>query len=176
MKKKNSSYYQFITPYLERGNATEIKEAKTLYRRKYKAEWRKLKRRQIKEITTAWEKEEYNTLRTEATGHKESITQFIKKATVGYMNKRYVVPNEVQVNKVMQLLALIYNGIAELQDESTIPVEVGKKLLLDINQLEREIRIELFSPKTIEQMILEYIWEKPQGKSLLIEFIKTIAI
>jgi hypothetical protein len=165
-----------MAPFLETGDGKTIDNAKTEYRKKYKAEWRKTKRRQIKEITTAWEKEEYKSLKEEAIRHKESITRFIKKATVGYMNKRYVTPNEMQVTKVMQLLALTYNCINELKDESNIPAEAGRKLLFDIHQLEREIRIELFSPKTIEQSISEYILEKPQVKPQLIEFIQTIPV
>ncbi len=165
-----------MAPFLESGDEQAIATARKEYRRRYKTQWRKVKRKQIKEITTAWEKDEYKDLKDEARRHKESITRFIKRATVAYMNNRYVTPNEAQVTKVIQLLALAYNTISELKDESNIPAEAGRKLLFDIHQLEREIRIELFSPKTIEQTITEYIREKPPVKAQLIEFIQALEI
>lgn len=165
-----------MTPFLESGDEQVISTARKDYRKKYKTQWRKAKRKQIKEITTAWEKDEYKNLKDEANHHKECIARFMKKATVAYMSKRYVTPNEAQVTKVIQLLALTYNTISELKDESNIPAEAGRKLLLDIQQLERDIRIELFSPKTIEQTITEYIREKPPVKAHLIEFIQALQI
>lgn len=175
-KHRHTAFYTYMTPFLETGNDTLITKAKNDYRRKYKTEWRKAKRKQVKEITTTWEKEEYKILKDEANRHKESITRFMKKATVGYINKRYVTPNEAQITKVMQLLALTYNSISELKDESNIPAEAGRKALLDLNELERNIRIALFSPKTIEQTITEYIREKPLIKPLLVEFIQNLQV
>lgn len=171
---RHTAFYTYMAPFLESGNEAAIAHAKKEYRRKYKAQWRKAKRKQVKEIATSWEKEEYSMLKSEAKRHRKSITLFIKKATVAYMDKRYVVPNEAQITKVMQLLALTYNSINELKDESNIPAEAGRKALFEIDKLEREVRIILFSPKTIEQNITEYIREKYKGKDKLIEFIKNL--
>lgn len=173
---RHTAFYVYMAPFLELGDEQVIATARKEYRRKYKTQWRKAKRKQIKEITIAWEKDEYKNLKDEAKRHKESITRFIKRATIAYMDKRYVVPNEEQVTRVMQLLALIYNSISELKEEETIRQETGKKLLFDVCQLELDIRVQLFSPKTIEQVITEYIHKKPTHKSQLIEFIQVLEI
>ena len=163
-----------MTPFLATGHANVIDEAKKEWRRKYKADWRKQKRKQVKEITTAWGKDEYKILKEEAKRHKQSITRFIKESAVAYMDKRYITPHEAQVTKIMQLLALTYNSITELKEDSTIPTDTERKILFEIHQLEREIRIALYSPNTIEQHITEYMQQAPPIKERLIEFIQTL--
>lgn len=164
-----------MAPILETGDEKAISSAKKEYRRKYKAEWRKKKRRVTKEITTAWNASEFKLLKDEAKRHNESVTRFIKRATVAYMDKRYVVPDEVKVTKVLQLLALAYNRISELVDETIISASAGRLALADLSQLEKDIRITLFSPKTIEQVLTEQVSKYPGDKNRLIEFIQTIA-
>ncbi len=171
---RHSAYYSYMAPFLETGHQSAITEAKKEWRRKYKAAWRKQKRKLVKEITTAWEKEDYKTLKDEAKRHKESITRFIKRSAVAYMDKRYVVPNEEKVTKMMQLLGLLYNRVQELTEETTIPADAGRKVLFDVYELEREIRIALYSPKTIEQHIKEAILLSPEIKNRLIAFIQNL--
>jgi hypothetical protein len=163
-----------MAPFLETGHQSAITEAKKEWRRKYKAAWRKQKRKQVKEITTAWEKEEYRILKEEARRHKESITRFIKRSAVAYMDKRYVVPDEDKVTKMTQLLGLLYNRVLELTEDTTIPADAGRKVLFEIQELEREVRIALYSPKTIEQHIGEAIKQSPEIKNRLIAFIQTL--
>jgi hypothetical protein len=165
-----------MAPYLETGDDAVIALARKEYRRKYKATWRKEKRRSIKEITTSWDGGEYKLLKEEAKRHKESITRFVKRATTGYMDTRYVVPDEAKVTKVMQLLALIYNRISELMDESTIPADAGKKVLFDVYQLEKDIRVTLYSPQTIEQVLKETVRRYPDKQTALIAFIQTLSV
>jgi hypothetical protein len=171
---KYTAFYTYMEPFLEKGNEAMIIQAKKAYRRAYKARWRKQKRGISMEITTIWEKEEYKLLKAEAKRHKESITKFIKRATMAYMDKRYVVPNEEQVMKVMQLLALTYNSIGELIEDTLLSSDIAKKLQADVFTLERDIRIVLFSPKTIEQTIIELIYEKPALKQQLITCLETL--
>lgn len=165
-----------MAPFLETGHANVIDEAKNEWRRRYKADWRKQKRKQVKEITTAWGKDEYKILKDEAKRHKQSVTRFIKESAVAYMDKRYITPHEMQITKIMQLLALTYNNITELKEDSAIPADAGRKVLFEIYQLEREVRIALFSPKTIEQHISEYLQEAPPKKEQLIEFIQALPV
>lgn len=173
---RHTAYYTYMAPFLATGHTNVIDEAKKQWRRIYKADWRRQKRRQTKEITTAWDKEEYKTLQEEAKRHKHSITRFIKESAVAYMDKRYITPHEAQVTKIMQLLALTYNGISELKEDAAIPADVGRKILFEIHELEREIRIALYSPKTIEQHITEHIKETPAMKERLIVFIQTLPV
>lgn len=171
---RHSAYYSYMAPFLETGHQSAITEAKKEWRRKYKANWRKQKRKLVKEITTAWEKEEYRMLKEEARRHKESITRFIKRSAIAYMDKRYVVPDEDKVTKMMQLLGLLYNRIQELTEDTTIPADAGRKVLFDVYELEREIRITMYSPKTIEQHIGEAIKQAPAIKNKLVEYIETL--
>lgn len=163
-----------MAPFLETGHANAIEEAKRLWRRKYKAEWRRAKRKQAKEITTSWEKEEYRTLRDEAKRHRQSVTGFIKQSAQAYMDKRYIVPDEEQVTKIMQLLALTYNSILELTDNSTIPADAGRKVLFDLYQLEKDIRVTLYSPKTIEQVLKDEVARESIMRQRLIKFLETL--
>lgn len=172
--KKYSAYYQYLKPFLENGNDDAIKKAKKDYRRKYKAEWRKQNRKINKELTIPWTKNEKTILSAESKRHKLSNTRFIKKAVMAYIDKRYIVPNQNEVNKMLQLIALTYNSIEEMQNEDIFSQVTAKNLQNKIDQLERDIRIAIFSPKTIEQVITEVIKARPTVKQQLIQFIETI--
>jgi hypothetical protein len=165
-----------MAPFLETGNDKLIKEAKREYRREYKRAWRKAKRSIAKEITTTWEKGEFKILQTEASRHKESLSGFIKKATVAYMDKRYVVPNEQQVTKTIQYLALVYNSMEELYEDGLVAKEVERILQVQLSKLEHDIRVLLFSPKSIEQVIREQVSNSPQLKGKLIAYIQNLSV
>jgi hypothetical protein len=165
-----------MAPFLETGNDKLIKEAKREYRREYKRAWRKTKRSITKEITTTWEKGEFKLLQGEALRHKESLSGFIKKATMAYMDKRYVVPNEELVTKTIQYLALVYNSMEELYTEGLIAKEVERMLEIQISKLEHDIRVLLFSPKSIEQVIREQVGSTPQLKEKLITYIQNLPV
>jgi hypothetical protein len=165
-----------MAPYLEKGDTKAIAEAKANWRRMYKASWRKNKRSKSKEITTTWEKIEYRDLKQEAKRHNESVTGFVKRATIAYMDKRYVVPNQQEVTKLSQLLALTYNRIGELEEEAMIGKAIQKKLEQELSQLEHEIRVLLFSPKTIEQVIWEQVERNPALKPKLLTYIQTLPV
>jgi hypothetical protein len=172
----SSPYYQFMETAFASGNKEVIAQAKALYRKGYKAQWRKAKRKQIKEITIGFDKSEYKELQDEAKRHKESMTRFVKKATQGYINTRYVTPDEELVQKVVQLLALTYNQIVELHEEKNINEETSKKLQFDIYQLEKDIRVTLYSPKTIEQILKEYLEKHANDKVRLTNYIFNLSI
>jgi len=173
--KRYEAFYTYLEPFLVRGNEVEIAQAKKAYRKNYKTEWRKAHRKEIKEITITWNKEEYNILQKEAKRHKQSVTRFVKSATMTYFNKCYIVPNQDSVNKTLQLIALTYNKIEELEENRIIPQLTSKKLQDELDQLERDIRITLFSPKTIEQILSTIIAEKPFVKTSLIQFIENLS-
>ena len=173
--KKHSAFYQYLEPFLESGNASVIKKAKAEWRKKYKADWRRNTRKENKEITVSWSQDEFRILKAESKRHRLSSTAFIKKTVMAYIDKRYIVPNQNAVNKILQLLALTYNSIEEMQNEQLLSYNTEKKLHSEISQLERDIRIAIFSPKTIEQLISESIKEKPVIKTRLKEFIETLA-
>ena len=173
-RNKHSAYYQFLEPFLESGNNEEIQKAKKEWFRKYKAEWRKAYRKKNKEFTISWTKEELKILSQEAKRHRLSKTRFIKKATMGYIDKRYIVPYQEEVNKTLQILAMIYNGIEDISKEGILPGNIAKDLQAVINRLEHDFRVAIFSPKTIEQVLSEVVKAKPGIKARLIQFIETL--
>lgn len=172
MKKKSSPYYQFMKPYFERGNEAEIAMGKLLYRRAYKAQWRKANRKVIKEITLQWTKEEYQQLQQETKKHKESITKFVKRATLGYMHKCYVVPNNETIHKLLVVFTLCYNRLEELIEEDKLLFQTEKELRQTIEALEREVRISILAPKTIEQTIQEFLKNYPNKRNYLLTYIQ----
>ena len=162
-----------MEPFFEKGNDTEIRQAKLEWRRMYKAQWRKEHRRKCKEITASWDNDEYRMLKAEAKRHKLSITMFIKQATIGYVDKRYIPLQRQEVTKILQLLALTFNVIDELGQEEQLNYETAKELKNEITRLEQSIRVVLFSPKTIWQILTEALMETPQMKADIILFIQS---
>ncbi len=154
--KKYSAYYKYLDPFLEKGNDAEIKK-KAEWRRKYKAEWRKSSRKENKEITVAWSKNEMSILKTESKKHKLSNTKFIKQAAMAYIEKRYIVPDVLAVRTLLQFLAMEYNSIQEMINENDLNLQSGRFMMEKIDEQEKAIRVALYSPKTLEQLITETI-------------------
>jgi hypothetical protein len=162
--RKHSAYYKYLDPFLEKGNHEEIKKAKAEWRKKYKAEWRKINRKENKEITVPWAKNELRILKTESTKHRLSNTQFIKKAVMAYIDKRYIVPDVLAVRTLLQFLAMEYNTIQEMINEKDLNLQSGQQLLEKIDEQEKAIRVALYSPKTLEQVLTEMIRKDSKTK------------
>jgi len=168
--------YQFLeaSGILESGTDEAIKEAREKYWKIYKANWRREKRREEKELTTSWGKDELKTLSEAARKHKISKTQFIKQATLAYINKAYIAPDRDAVLRIVQLLAMTYNTVEELKDENAISLQTGTAILKTIGDLEREVRVALHSPKTLEQLIRDELHTNPDEKARLFQLLETI--
>ncbi len=171
--KKHSAYYKYLDPFLEKGHTDEINKAKAEWRRKYKANWRKLNRKENKEITVPWTKNELKILLTESKKHKLSNTQFIKKAVMAYIDKRYIVPDVLVVRSLLQFLALEYNSIQEMISDNEISLQSGRLLMEKIDEQEKAIRIALLSPKTLEQLIAEAIRKDHSIKAHILNSLET---
>lgn len=172
--KRYNEFYQFLSPYLERGNVAEILWAKKEYRRIYKAKWRKVNRTKNKAYTVSWTSEDLKALTEASKRHKQKPTQFIKQATLAYINKRFVVPNQQEMNKVLQLVAMTYNAIESIAQEPEIDLSNIKKMQEELFILEHEMRVTLLSPKTIEQIIEQEIQKDPTTEEYLIRFFERI--
>lgn len=171
--KKHSAYYKYLDPFLEKGNDTEIKRAKVEWRRKYKVEWRKLNRKENKEIAVPWTKNELNILKVESKKHKLSNTQFIKKAVMAYTDKRYIVPDVLAVRTLLQFLAMEYNSIQEMISDKELNKQTGQLLMEKIDEQEKAIRVALYSPKTLEQLITETIRKDNKAKAGISHLLET---
>ncbi len=173
--KTKSSLYQYLDSLkvLESGNEEAIQAARKEYWRKYKAIWRNQKRKAEKELTTSWDKNELKTLADAARKHKLSKTKFIKTSTLAYIDKRYVVPDVLEVRRIAQLLAVTYNTIQELNYENALPLQTGKMILEKIFELERQVLVSLHNPKTVEQLMIEAINQNPDVKSTFYRILET---
>ncbi len=170
---KHSPFYKYLDPFLEKGNNAEIKKAKAEWRRKYKAEWRKLNRKENKEITIPWTKNELKILFAESKKHNLSNTRFIKKATLAYIDKRYIIPDVLAVRTLLQFLAMQYNSILEMINEKELNLQSGRVLMEKIDEQEKAIRIAMYSPKTLEQLITEIIRKDHKAKASICRLLET---
>lgn len=174
-KHKNSLYeYLDASGVLDTGSDEAIAEARKEYWKKYKATWRKQKRQTEKELTTSWNPDEIKELSKVARQHNMSRVAFIKSATIAYSNKAFIMPEKIGVQRIVQLLAMNYNLIQELIEERTFPLFSGKSILEKLNTLEKEIRVSLYSPKTLEQVIIDAIVSNPKLKHSLNRLLETI--
>lgn len=162
-----------MEPFFERGDKDEISQAKIIYRRKYKTTWRKEQRKTHKAITTMWNKEEYEMLGSEARHHKLPIARYAKQAVIAYGNKRYIPLHQKEVNKLLQLLAMAYNIVADMEESNIEQNDVTIKTLKIIEQLEKDIRIAVFSPKTIWQILTEFLSSTSCMKTEIIQFLQS---
>ncbi len=174
--KHTSSIYKFLDSLniLEKGSPEEIVAARKQYWRVYKALWRKENRHKLVGFTPYFTKEEVVILNDAAKLHKRSKTQFVKVASLAYISKNYLVPDILQIRKVIQLLQMNFNIIQEMLDENKIPIQAGKILLDKLNCLELQIRQELHSPKTLEQLIVDAIKNDPSKNEEFIKLLKTL--
>ena len=172
--KRYNEFYWFMSPYLQKGDPVEIAWAKKEYRKRYKATWRRIFREENKSFAVAWSKEELHTLTEAAKRHKQKPTRFIKQATLAYINKRYLVPNQRDINKVLQLVAMTYNSIESMAQESEPDIFWIRKMQEELFMLEHELRVTLLSPKTIEQIIEQEIEKDPSMEDYLIRLLERI--
>lgn len=178
MSKKKNTYgvYSYLdsTGVLEKGTDEVIIEARKEYWKKYKAQWRKQKRQVEKELTTSWTIDELKDLTKSARYHKMSRVGYIKSATIAYSNKAYIIPDKMEVRRIVQLLNMNYNLIQEMVDEKTLHLQTGKIILEKIFELERAVLVSLHSPKTVEELITEAVSKNPQLKPKLYQLLESL--
>lgn len=176
-KRKNiNGVYAYLdsSGVLDGGTEEAITQARKKYWQQYKASWRKQKRAMEKEITISWNKEELQLLNKASKQHHTNRTKFIKSATIAYINKAYVVPNELEVRRISQYLAMVYNSIQDMIEVDTIPLQVGKILSEKILNLEHALLVSIRNPKTLDQLIAEAVQNNKEIKEHLYNLLETI--
>jgi hypothetical protein len=172
--KKGIYHYLDSIKVLELGTDEEITLARNKYWREYKASWRRKKRKEERELTTSWTADELTELTKEARRHKISKTKFIKTSALAYIDKRYIIPDQIEVRRIAQLLSVTYNSIREMMDENALQLHTGKIILEKIFELERQVLVSLHNPKTIEQLITETVNKNPLIKTQLYHLLETL--
>lgn len=172
--KKRSNLYQYLEPFLENGSEEEIALARKQYWKEYKRQWRKAKRATETELRVSFTPAELKVLTEAARKHKMSRTKYIKRTTMAYGHKTFVVPEYPEIRKIAQVLALSYNSIAALLDENELPIGIGKRLLDQISDLERAILPVLHHPALLKDAIIHAVRGKPERKAELYQLLETI--
>lgn len=172
MKKNKNEYYRFMEPYFTKGDEVQIALAKKNYRRQYKANWKKENRNQHKELTLRFTYKEYEILKNKAKAHHSKLSPFVKLAYQAYINKTYVVPEPENIQRIVQLLKMMYIAIENFIEENG-DNSIGN-FLMALQDLERQIRIAIISPLELEQVIRKRILEYPEMKNYLLTLIQTL--
>lgn len=140
-KKTYQNIYEYLEPILETGSEEDIARARREYWRKYKAEWRKQKRREVKEFAVVYTAKELIVVNHAAKKHRISITKYIKESALAYANNRFLVVDVEGTHAIRELLSLCYNElqqISEYQEKSELLELLLKKVaILEKKVLER---------------------------------------
>ena len=101
---------------LENGTDEDIKAAKKAYLKEYYLTYKRNQRNQKPEFTVNFsnEKGEYHSVEHAARSHKMTITAFIRRAVLSYINQRFIVPNPEQVANLEQILSNCLNEIQSI--------------------------------------------------------------
>jgi len=174
VKEKKTNLYDYLESVLENGTQEEISLAKKDYWKKYKAEWRKNRRREQKEFTVSFNSKELRVLKPVVTKHKRSYTRFIKEATLTYAKQEFLVTDPVKVNRIKELLVLNYNSLQQLSEENILDEAIGNELMEKIAELESQILAILHNPKSLEQWLREITSDNLECKMKIIEALQTI--
>lgn len=145
----NNNIYKFLEPVLESGSPEEIKAARKEYWRKYKSDWRKRKRKQMKEYTIAVTGAEYKLLFESAKLHHMSITKYLKMSSLAYSGNKFLVPDQQTINSIRELLALIYNELQQYSDENKESI-FNQFLSNQFEILEQKVLNQLLNPVLIK--------------------------
>jgi hypothetical protein len=115
-RKNNSGLWEYLETLgvLENGTDEEIKAAKRAYRKDYLLKYKRIQRTRKPEfiINFSNEKGEFHRIRSEAKRHNMTITAFVKKAALAYLEQKFVVPNADQVARLEQA---IFDCLNEVQ-------------------------------------------------------------
>ncbi|MCW3120850.1 MAG: hypothetical protein JWQ38_342 [Flavipsychrobacter sp.] len=174
--KHTSRLYQFLERkgVLTNGTDADIASAKQQYWKEYKAAWRKRQRQETREFTIVCTPKEAKVIIDAARRHKRSLQAFVKDATLGYVSRRYIVPDVLAISTIQQQLAVNYNALQLMFDESIVPYQLGKSLMQQISALEQTVLEQLRSPKTLEQWIADTVHGSPEYRDLLIMLLQNL--
>jgi hypothetical protein len=158
-RKTNNGLWEYLEKLgiLENGTDEEIKAAKKTYRKEYLLKFKQNQRKHKPEFTVNFsnEKGEYNKVESAAKNHKMTITAFIKKATIAYLNQKFIVPNLDQIAKLEQILSQCLNeiqSIVKIKDRFFWERDKRlEKIENRIAKLEKEINHVFRNPPLLQQ-------------------------
>lgn len=150
-----SGVYQYLelSGVLDTGSSEDIAEKRKEYWRERKRIWKQEKRKKETEFKIYLTDAELQVIAKGAKQSNISRTNYIKRAAIAYANKQYLVPDQVAVNQISQLLSLNYSFLQELAE--SIPAHIADTLLKQITRLEQKVLTALCNPKEISSKTTE---------------------
>jgi hypothetical protein len=178
-KKNNKALWEYLEAQgvLERGNDLEIKEAKKAYRKEYLLKYKQKQRAEKPEFNVSFSNEngEYSRVEHASNSHKMTVTAFIRKATIAYISKTYVVPDRMGIAHIEQLLAQCLNEIKSIikqkdryhfQNEQKYDI-IEKR----IEKLEEEINQFFRQPLPVEEYVKRAVIKDPTLKEQILSML-----
>lgn len=141
-RKTNNGLWEYLERIgiLENGTDEEIKAAKKTYRKEYLLKYKQKQRKHKPEFTVNFsnEKGEFYKVKEAAKNHKMTITAFIKKTVIAYINQKFIVPNIDQIARLEQILSQCLNEIQSIvKTKDRFFWERDKKLEKIENRIEK---------------------------------------
>lgn len=117
-KKSNSAMWDYLESLgiLEKGTDEEIKAAKKAYRKIYLLKYKQKQRENKPEFNVYFSNEngEYGRVESAAKKHNMTVTAFIRKTVLAYIEQKYIVPDPLQIGKLEQVLSECLNEVQKI--------------------------------------------------------------
>lgn len=143
---------------------------KKLKMRIYKRDYQRQRRKDLPECSVSMTNEERAELKAKAKEHGMPLSIFIREASLGYIRKQYVTPNQEIVNQIAQEINMSYNLITETMEENP-GLSHFQELLDRLAQLEKYVVANLEEPRSIEDFLEEVIKKNPPYRIQLLKFL-----
>lgn len=144
------------------------------YAANYKAAWRKRQRQEKSEFTVALTDSEVKLISEFARKHNRSITRFILESSKAYIRGHLVIADLIALNLIRQELALNYDALQRLFDESVVSYDVGARLLKQMEVLEQTLITHLHTPVSLNQLITDAVCSDPSYKEVISQLLQTL--
>jgi hypothetical protein len=117
-KKTDANLWSYLDAIgvLENGTDAEIKTAKRAYWKNYYTRYRRNQREEKPEYNVSLSRKngEYGKVALAAKRHKMTVTEFLRKATLAYLDKTFLILNPDQVARIEQHLMNCVNEISAI--------------------------------------------------------------
>ncbi len=163
-KGKHHALWQFLeaSGVLNNGTPEEIQGVRRQYRKVYMREYKSQLRKVKPEFMVQLSKHngDYGKVLTAAKRHKMSVTAFLRLATIAYIERKYLIPNNVLVGKLAALLESCLNDIRVITEirsrVSLFTIEEKYSVIEErITRMETEIRNLFDFPSMLEVAVSE---------------------
>ena len=177
MNKRTSGLraYLFSSGVLPGGEPLAIAEATHAYWRMKDAEYKKKRRREMRECLVRLNKEEEKALNVAAKEHGLTIQEFLKHSSIAYTRKIYLQKDRQTTFRIEALLLRTLTGIQQLQRKEPNRLwprsgsfEEVQGIVFD---LKKELERELQQPALLEEAIRQTLSARPEFRNALLKLL-----